>query len=352
MQFRFILAIVFLSVLALMTVGAPPIELELATERGLQITAPQEWLQLLAGIGIHQVDIRGSHSGDEPHIESRGGARAAGFHVVGILTSGNQLRLPGGTFSRSDRTQIKDYFARLSADGADAATSPRIRFGLTEKELTAVLADLAQPIDFETKGLSPRSAIDRLHTKCSFKFAIDADAQKLLRTASPIVDDFKGVAAGTGSAIILRNAGMLFRPEKNRGEPTVYRVVVARGSAISQKTLGKMSAKDMQYWPIGWEPGKSPGEVAPSLFESLNAEIDGYSLSEALAAIGPRLKLPMLLDRAALKANRIEPTKLQVRLARTRTSYKRVIDRILSQARLGSEVRVDEAGVPFLWITR
>ena len=34
--------------------AAPPIELELATERGVQITAPQEWLQLLAGIGIEQ----------------------------------------------------------------------------------------------------------------------------------------------------------------------------------------------------------------------------------------------------------------------------------------------------------
>jgi len=41
-----------------------------------------------------------------------------------------------------------------------------------------------------------------------------------------------------------------------------------------------------------------------------------------------------------------------VKLARTKTSYKRVIDRILSQARLASEVRVDEAGVPFLWISR
>ena len=29
----------------------------------------------------------------------------------------------------------------------------------------------------------------------------------------------------------------------------------------------------------------------------------------------------------------------------------RVIDRVLAQARLGSQLRVDEAGTPFLWIT-
>ena len=105
--------------------------------------------------------------------------------------------------------------------------------------------------------------------------------------------------------------------------------------SIRASTLGKMTAPDMQYWPIGWEPEKSPGEMAPSLFESLNAEIDGYSLEEALGAIGPLLKIPMYFDRAALKAHEIDPAKIQVKLARTKTSYKRVIDRILSQAHLG-----------------
>ena len=48
--------------LLLMTVAgyaAPPIELELVTERGVQITAPHEWLQLLASIGVDDVRIRG-----------------------------------------------------------------------------------------------------------------------------------------------------------------------------------------------------------------------------------------------------------------------------------------------------
>jgi len=75
-------------------------------------------------------------------------------------------------------------------------------------------------------------------------------------------------------------------------------------------------------------------------------------LEEALSAIGPLIKMPMFFDRAALKTYRIDPAKTQVKLAKTRTTYKRVIDRVLSQARLGSEIRIDEAGMPFLWITR
>ena len=32
--------------------------------------------------------------------------------------------------------------------------------------------------------------------------------------------------------------------------------------------------------------------------------------------------------------------------------FKHVIDRVVSQARVGSDIRTDEAGMPFLWIAR
>src|SRR4051812_12825431 len=60
--------------------AAPPIELELATERGVQITAPHEWLQLLAGIGIEHVQIRGIRAGDEPKVENRGAKQQPNYH--------------------------------------------------------------------------------------------------------------------------------------------------------------------------------------------------------------------------------------------------------------------------------
>jgi hypothetical protein len=345
-------AAILFAIAGLASAAGPPIELELVTERGVQITAPQEWLQLLTGIGIEHVQIRGGGEGDQPKVTNRGSGRTASYQVIGVLTSRGQLRLPGGTFTKADRSRLKDYFAQLGADGADAVTAPHIRFGLTEKELTAVLADLAQPIDFETKGLTPRAFIDRLQTKLSFKPSVDAEAEQAMRTAAPAIDELKNVSAGTALAIALRNCGLVMRPEKKRGLPIAYHIAEAGPDLLRARTLGKMTAPDMQYWPVGWEPEKSPGEMAPALFQARNAEIDGYSLEEALGAIGPLLKIPMYFDRAALKAHQIDPAKIQVKLARTKTTYKRVIDRILSQAHLASEIRNDEAGMPFLWITR
>lgn len=332
--------------------AGPPIELELVTEQGLQITAPQQWLQLLAGIGIEQVQIRGSRPGDQPQVSTRGSGKSTSYKVVGVLTARDQLVLPGATFTKGDRAKLKDYFAQLGADGADSVTATRIRFGLTEKELTAVLADLSPPLTFETKGQTPQAIVDRLQTKLSLKPTIDQDAAEQLRTAAPMADELTGISAGTAFAITLRSCGLVMHPEKERGQPVTYRVSVASPDTLRQRTRGRPADADLKYWPIGWEPDKSPGEVAPSLFQPRNAEIDGYSLEEALGAIGPLLKVPLLLDRVALKANHIDPAKIQVKLAKTRTTYKRVIDRILSQPHLGSEIRVDEAGMPFLWITR
>ena len=332
--------------------AAPPIELELATERGVQITAPHEWLQLLAAAGIDNVRIRGAQPGDQPRVENLGTSERPRYRVAGILTSRNQLLLPGGTFSPGDRSPLKDYFERLAADGGEALTAPRGMFGLTEKETVAVFADLAQPIDFETKRQSPRAIIDRLQTKFASIVAVDTAADRALREAEPAIDEIRGLAAGTGLAMMLRNRGLALRPEKSRGRPVVYRVELAAANSLDSSTLGKMADQQMTQWPIGWELQKSPGQTAPSLFEFLNAEIDGYTLEETLAAIGPRLKIPLYLDHVALAAHQIEPAKIQVRLARTRTFYKRVIDRALAQARLGSQVRIDEAGTPFLWITR
>jgi hypothetical protein len=332
--------------------AAPPIELELATERGVQITAPHEWLQLLAAIGVHDVRIRGIQPGDEVTAVNRGSADRPRYHVVGLLTRRDQLRLPGGTFSRGERARIKDYFDRLAADGADAITAERGRFGLTEQEMAAVVADFTQPIDFETEGQSPQAMLDRIQSTLSSELSVDSAASHLLRAATPIPDELKGVATGTGLAIALRSYGAVLQPQKLRGQPVVYRIMLAEAEWIKASTLGKNGDEEIKHWPVGWELPQLPGETVPALFEQRNAEIDGYTLEETLAAINSRINVPMFLDHAALAAHKIQPAKVQIQLQRTRAIYKRIIDRVLSQARLHSEIRVDEAGRPFLWITR
>lgn len=317
--------------------AALPIELELATESGLQITAPQQWLQLIASLGIENVRIRVASPADKPAVENRGDADHPRFHVVGILTASEELRLPGGRFRASDRQKLVDYFERLAADGPESMTAPRGRFGLTENEFTAAHADLAQPVNIATKGQALRAVLDRLQATFSLRLAADAAATEIIRTAPPIADEIHNLTAGTGLAIVLRGYGLALRPEKKVGEPVALCIVPI-------DTAG-------DTWPIGWEPKTSLGETAPGLMEFLNVEIEGYTLQEAVDAIVPRIKLTLYWDHASLAKHKIDPAKIQVHLPRTRTFYKRVLDRVLAQAHLAGTLRVDEAGTPFYWIS-
>lgn len=356
------LSVFFISSGAICAAASPPVELELATERGVQITAPQEWLQLLAGIGIENVRIRGAKASDVPSATNRGTATRPSFQVVGILTAGNQLRLAGGTFGRGDRAAIKDYFDRLTADGAEALTAPRGMFGLTDNEITTVFDDLGQPIVNTTKGKPARAVTDELQRRFNSRVLFDPAAEKALHAAENVPEELQGMTAGTGLAILLRMNGLVFRPEKTRGEPVVYRVspidLPANRASSDIKTIlalekaGRTDDVSLPHWPIGWTLHGTPVRSAPSLFEQLNVEIDGFTLDETLAAIAPRIKVPIYVDQLTLRAHGIDTAKVQVRIPKTRTSYKRLIDRSLSQARIGSEIRIDEAGRAFLWITR
>jgi hypothetical protein len=241
--------------------AAAPVELELATEGGLQITAPQQWLHLLTSLGIDDVRIHTAAAGEQPQLENRGTSSQPRYHVVGILSAGEELRLPGGTFHAADRAKLKDYFARLSAEGAEGTTAPHGRFGLTEKQLAVVRADLAQPVDFTTKDEPPRAVLDRLQAKFSLLISPDTDVDRVLHDAAPFADELKGLTAGTSLAILLRNYGLALRPEKSLGDPVVYRV-----TPIVVETAGhekQDTAKDGEAWLIGAESEKSPRDLAP-----------------------------------------------------------------------------------------
>jgi len=352
MQMRWLANSLLILACSTACLAGPPVELELATERGVQITAPQEWLQLLARVGIQDVRIRGMRSGDVPKISNVGTAQKPRYSVVGIITTRNQLQLTGGTFSRGQTSQIKDYFDELAADGAESLTATRSMFDLTAKEIEAVFADLTPPIGFETNGKPLRAVLNQLQTRFNAKLSIDANAKEVIAKAAPVADELRGVSAGTALAMMLRANGLALRPEKQRGQDVIYRITASDDDGTKRSPAAKTDDSQLAQWPVGWEPHGSPYESAPSLFQMLNAEIDGYTLEEALSAVRPRMKIPMLVDHLALAAHKTELSKVQVRVPKGRTSYKRLIDRALSQGRLSSQVRVDEAGNAFLWITR
>ena len=61
--------------------------------------------------------------------------------------------------------------------------------------------------------------------------------------------------------------------------------------------------------------------------------------------------MPFLMDHNGLARQRIDPARVMIEFPESRTYYKKVLSRVLFQVKLKGEVRVDEAGEAFVWIS-
>ncbi len=111
------------------------------------------------------------------------------------------------------------------------------------------------------------------------------------------------------------------------------------------------SQPEVELWPVGWEPDKPRRDVLPALFEMHNINIQRVTAERAMAAIAKQLDTPILLDHNALARHGIDPSTVAVNHPRKRTTYSIALRKVLFQARLKSELRLDEAGRAFFWVT-
>jgi hypothetical protein len=316
------------------------IELELVTESGFPMTGSHQWSRFLAELDFDRVRIRGAARGGRPAIETTGPATARSYLVTGVLSSRNQLRLPGGTFTLRDKAGLQDWIRRLAEDGEDGLTEDRVAFGLTPQQLIAVHESLGTKVRAPMQGERLEAAIATIVQDADQRLAIDADVAGLIREGGVVQDQVQGLASGTSLAALLRPLGLGFAPVSSPGGTVQLRVMADREATES--------------WPVGWPPSKvqaKPIDLVPKLFERLEVEIADTPLAEVLAAVQQRLNVPLLVDHLALARRQIDPAGARVSFSQPRTYYWRILDQTTRQAGLKVEVRVDEAGQPFLWLT-
>ncbi len=312
--------------------GAPRIELQIAMAPGVPITAPQAWAKRLGKMGLARVQLRSARPDDRPQIT----ATASRIQILALLSPGNELILPKRKFKAHHLTALRKFFKDLPLNMAEG-DDPRGRFNLTEKQFQAIYDDLSNLVDFSTAAMGKKKLLHRLVEKLATPVEFDPVAIALLSDA-PLTRELRGMAAGMALALALREEGLALKPEKPRGGPLRIRVV--------------RYDKALETWPVGWKSEASPRQLAPKMFEFLNLEISGHSLTQTLDALAPRLGVPVIMDKWALKHEEIKPDQVLVKLKRGKTYLKKAVDRILSQARLSGEMRVDELGQPFYWVTR
>jgi hypothetical protein len=318
--------------------AAPRIDMTLGTEPGFPATSMQQWYQLLTALGVDNLQIRSAAPADKLEIQSTGTPTAPSYKVVGRLTPGGEMIVPGGRFPLRDRAGMNAWLDKLRTEGPErAAGAPRTPFGLPIESLEKVHDDLARTVDFATKETPLKATLEKIAGKLAYPLLADGNVTRSLAAAGKIEDELQGLSAGAALAVLLRQAGMVFVPRFNAQRTPEY-LIVTSGAAT-------------ESWPIGWPPSKPLTAIAPKMLDQLKIEIEEIPVSQVVEALAGRLELPIIYDRAAMRQQQIDPTTKILSLPANERTYAKVLEAVLFRAQLKYQLRIDEAGKPWLWIT-
>jgi hypothetical protein len=310
------------------------IDIEVAMMPGVSITAPQEWAERLGKIGLDRVQIRSMRGNEQPLTELND--TQTRLKVLALLSPNDELILPTRKFGIAHLSQLRAYFEGLPAQVIEEGIV-RGPMGLTEEEFQTALVDMAKPLGTSTVGKTSRDVLAQCEARFRLPIRRDASSAALLQAAKPLDADLEKFAAGTALAIALRRDQLMLRPAHIGSGLELVVTPYIRGE---------------EAWPLGWKAKETPRQLVPKLYESLTIEIDGFTLATALTALAPRLALPVVMDERVLEGQGIDPAKIPVKLPAKKTFLKSAVDRLLAQARLAGEVRIDDAGMAFLWVTQ
>ncbi len=339
MNARLLLALPLLALVAVVSASAAPrVELHLVTDEGFPITGQQQWLAMLSELEFGGLRISKATGSEKVEVVREGSDASPVYRVTGFLTRANQLILPGGRFGLRDKAAISEWKGRLARGGA-GGLEPKVEaaFGLSTDQFIAVHDRLAGPVVFSTKDKSPKEVIRGIARTLPGGVTIDPQSLRAFDDRWVMPEEMQGLSAGTVLAAAIRPLGLVLVPSAIAEDDV--RLVITNVS------------KAPQSWPIGWPPEKNEREVAPKLYEFFTFEAPGNPLAEAMGALQANLEMPLVWDHNGMARQEIDPAKVMITFPESRSYYKKVLSRVLFQAKMKSELRIDEAGEPFLWVS-
>lgn len=313
------------------------IELEIYVDDRAPLGTAQDWVEMLNNCGADRVSLKTGFL-RTPSAEETKLQRSTAILVKGTVDR-NRLFLPGGTFTINDRARISAHLKQLREDGTEVALADKMAFGLTAPQLVELHQLLSKPVDFSTKGANIKQSLQQVSKLIGQSFQIDSDTAEKLMSNDTIAEELQGISAGTAIAIMIRPLGLVMQPERQSGQPVKLAIVDSQSSK--------------EHWPIGWPPEELPLRVVPKMFERLDLEIRGFPLQGTLDAIEKRTEVKFIYDHNGLAKAGIEMSEVKVNLVQKKVSYMAALGKLLRQTKPGSihELRLDEAGKPFLWIS-
>lgn len=313
------------------------IEIEIWVDQRAPTGTAQQWAEIMNSAGANRVTVKVGKL-DRPTIEQFTLANSEIIKAQGKV-EGTRLLLPAESFSAGDRYKIKAWVERIRDDGVEVGLGEKQAFGLTAPQLVDLHQTLSVPVRFKTQGASASQSLNKIAQQLDTQFVFDQAASQALSGSETILEELEGFSVGTAIAIIVRPLGLVFQPQRQQGQPLKLMLVDSQSSG--------------EHWPIGWPIEVMPVRAAPKLFERLDLEIRSFPLKGTLDAIEKRTGISFIYDQNSMARQGIEIEETKVTFVKQKATYSSAINNMLGQTkpRLKYEIRMDEAGKTFLWIS-
>lgn len=336
------------------------IRLEVFCEGALQPMAAQKWGAELnkRDANLQGVHIRSAAAAEELDIVNAGGNS---WNVKGMLKRNDTLQMPGGqTFSTGQYRQIYPHLeetidamlareeaakvaAEFTAETGRPAPTEKLPFGLNARAYEAMFADLEKPVAFKTKGMQRGEFIRKITGEMAHTANVQDEFTRRLAedTEDVLTEELSGLSRGTALAYALRYVGYCLVPGMASETPAakpVYHFIPAKDSPD-------------EIFPVGHDLQIRVTESFPVILERFNANVDGAEVNAVLNALCGRMDTVILYDYNNMARLGLSTDNVNVNMAPKKVSYNELLDTVLYQAKLQKQLRVDEAGKVFLWVT-
>ncbi|MFN0197270.1 MAG: hypothetical protein ACKVT0_11040 [Planctomycetaceae bacterium] len=316
------------------------VRVELLTGRDGAGTATVEWGRAFEKLG-YDLRIRRTELEDKLEIDEKQHGPLRQVTAVGRLDRNGAIVFEDRSFTLDQVTQLGEWLRDLETYGAQGSPKGKPLWGLNEEQFQEVFTILAEPIDIaDAEGQPLVDVIDAFGLPEELPLQWTTASRELIDSTvkPPVVSRVpSGLSRGTVMAFLLNEHGLGLQPRR-----TPMGTVEVQISPLSP---------DDNFWPVGWPVQGKPYSVVPHMFKPLPVELEDVPIAEVFEAIEERAKISILIDRNDLATEGIKLPEINVTYPSKQTTWSVLLKAITNPHRLTREIRIDEAGTPFVWIS-
>lgn len=300
----------------------------------------QEWGRVLEPLG-YAPQFRQPRPGEATLIENVDSGLPE-VHVVAGMASDGSLRVAGRKFTLADVAALKAFLDELAAFGAAGPRDKDPKWGLTEEQLDEVRKLLTDPVESPVVLESPVVTLDTMGLPREFSLSF-SDSARLRAMAArpehvPAALELSGFSRGTAYAIVLSQFGLGFRPQRSPSGKYILEIVEGGESD--------------NVWPVGWKSTEVVSRLIPAYLKSIPVTgLKETPASDVISAVSDWLKIPSFSSVHRLQEAGRKPEQLKYTRADGKMPPGALLNSLGEKLGLGFDIRCDEAGKLFLWVT-